>query len=144
VGVEPYSDNAPQTQQNRRHASETVGAVCFDVDADSGALTAKSVTVWKPSEKELQENVIAMARQLGWMVYHPYDSRRSTPGYPDLTLCKGRRLIMAELKTATGKVSAHQQEWIDALGQIDGQLTVVVWRPDDWLDGRIEQELRAT
>lgn len=105
-------------------------------------LMANTVTTWTPSEKEFQENVVALAKTLGYMVYHPYDSRRSTPGYPDLTLVKGRRLIMAELKTATGKVSAHQQEWIDALGQVDGQLQVVVWRPEHWLDGTIERVLR--
>lgn len=58
------------------------------------------------TERELQNNVVAMARVLGWMPYHPFDSRRSVPGYPDLTMIHpdSGRLIFAELKTSKGRL----------------------------------------
>lgn len=38
------------------------------------------------TEGELQQAIIDLARVLGLLIYHPYDSRRSEPGYPDLTI----------------------------------------------------------
>lgn len=63
------------------------------------------------------------------MAYHTHDSRRSEPGFPDLVLVKGTRLIFAELKADTGRVSPAQQRWLDALGATS---RAVVWRPRDW------------
>jgi hypothetical protein len=107
------------------------------------AETATQADLWKPSEKELQQLIVKQAKLLGFMVFHPYDSRRSTPGFPDLTLVKDGRIIFAELKTAKGTVSTYQQEWIDALGQIEGTLQVVVWRPEHWLSGEVESVLKG-
>lgn len=96
------------------------------------------------SEKAFQAQVIQLAELNGWLVFHPYDSRRSTPGFPDLTLCRDGRLILAELKTEKGRLSPAQREWIDALmtvtratwryGAPDGVVSVYVWRPSQWHD----------
>ena len=51
------------------------------------------------SEKELMTTVCTMAQLHGWLVYHTYDSRRSTPGFPDLCLLRPSRCILAELKS---------------------------------------------
>lgn len=93
------------------------------------------------SERHLQEAVVELARLLGWMVYHPYNSQRSTPGFPDLTMVHPRTggLLFAELKTTTGKVTPDQDEWLRALA-LRG--VAFVWRPVDLTDGSIARALR--
>lgn len=79
-------------------------------------------------EREWQAQVVQAARLLGWSVYHTHDSRRSEPGWPDLALVR-ERLVMAELKTDTGRVSEAQQRWLallDAAG-----VETYLWRPRD-------------
>lgn len=91
-------------------------------------------------EKTFQQQVINLARQLGWRVYHPYDSRRSVPGYPDLTLVSTEHgVIWAELKTEKGRLSSAQREWLDHL-TASGQ-TAVIWRPRDWASHEIHDAL---
>lgn len=98
------------------------------------------------TEKALQTNVQQLAKLRGWLTYHTYDSRRSDPGFPDLVMARGRRLIFAELKSERGRVSPAQAEWLAEL-QIfavycgSGTVGVYVWRPSDWLSGEIEEEL---
>lgn len=84
--------------------------------------------------------IIDLARLLGWKTYHTFDSRRSEPGYPDLTLVKGRRLVFAELKTEKGRMTAAQDEWLEAFLQAGAE--VCVFRPRDWHSGVVEQILR--
>lgn len=90
-----------------------------------------SSTLPKITEKAFQQTVTDYARLMGWKIYHPFDSRRSTPGYPDLTLCRRGRAIFAELKTDTGKLSPYQRDWITELEQVEG-IEVYIWRPADW------------
>lgn len=89
------------------------------------------------SEQAWMRQVIDAARLLGWHVYHTFDSRHSTPGFPDLVLVRDR-VIFAELKVATGKVSHHQRRWLELLRRA-GQETYV-WRPSDY--PAVEQVLR--
>lgn len=85
----------------------------------------------RQTERQWQQVVTDAARWLGWTIYHPFDSRRSTAGYPDLTLLKGSRLIFAELKTDVGRLRPEQVEWLSRLRQVPG-IEVHVWRPQDW------------
>jgi hypothetical protein len=89
------------------------------------------------SEKQLQSAVVQWARLNGWLVFHPFDSRRSQAGFPDLTLVRGERLMFAELKATDGRVTGAQQEWLAALAAAGCE--VHVWRPGDW--GQIERTL---
>lgn len=82
------------------------------------------------SEKEFQAAVVSLAKRNGWRVYHTHDSRKSEAGFPDLVMVRAGRLIIAELKAASGKVAAAQQNWIDDLRSCG--LDVRVWRPSDW------------
>ena len=82
------------------------------------------------TEKEFQSQVVTLARILGWLVYHPYDSRRSEPGFPDLTMVRAGRLIFAELKSETGKVTLAQKDWARELELSDAEY--YLWRPADW------------
>lgn len=94
-------------------------------------------------EKTLQEEVIALAGQLGWEHYHTYNSRKSVAGFPDLVLVHGRqkRSLFRELKRTKEKPSLEQALWLGLLEGVGHD--VGVWRPVDWLSGRIEKELRG-
>jgi hypothetical protein len=83
------------------------------------------------SEAVLLRKVTALAKLYHWRVYHTHRSDRSEPGWPDVALCKrGRPLILAELKTARGRLSEAQQGWLRDLATCDG-VRVAVWRPAD-------------
>jgi hypothetical protein len=80
--------------------------------------------------------VIDLARLHGWLVYHPLPLRtakgwatgtQGDAGFPDLTLAKGGRVILAELKTDAGKLTELQQRWVRASG-------AAVWRPAMWAE----------
>lgn len=83
------------------------------------------------SERDFQAMVVEIAQLLGWTTYHTFDSRRSDAGFPDLVLVRGDRLVFAELKSATGRVSAAQAAWLDQLRVVPG-VEVFLWRPADW------------
>lgn len=93
------------------------------------------------TENALQAAVLNFARQLGWMSYHTHDSRRSQPGFPDLVLVRGHRVLWRELKTQTGRLRPDQTRWITAL-ELAGQ-DAAVWRPIDWFNDHISDELQA-
>lgn len=98
----------------------------------------KTILAW--TEKQFQEQVVGLAKTLGWWVYHPYSSQRSTPGFPDLYLAHPKHgIIQRELKTEKGRLSSHQREAIALITKAGGD--VAVWRPRDYLNGRIQQEL---
>jgi hypothetical protein len=109
-------------------------------------------TVLKVTEKEWQQTVVDTARAFGWRVYHTFDSRNSAPGFPDLVMVRRGRLVFAELKSAHGKLSMPQTEWLMALASVapagvgdEGLKTgrgvgVFVWHPRDWPE--VERTLR--
>tara|TARA_R110002020_G_scaffold46470_1_gene132175 strand:- start:219 stop:536 length:318 start_codon:yes stop_codon:yes gene_type:complete len=92
------------------------------------------------SEKDFMESIVQLARNTGWMVYHTYDSRRSTAGFPDLVMTKHKRLVIAEIKTEKGKTTPAQDKWLETLRTARG-VKVKLWRPSDWPE--IERTLGA-
>lgn len=95
-----------------------------------------STIVRKQTEKQFQAAVVEYAELNGWFVYHTYDSRRSNPGFPDLTLVRDDRLIFAELKTERGRLTHAQMDWIGRLERVEAVpsscVAVYVWKPSDW------------
>ncbi len=83
----------------------------------------------KISERQLQQTVETLAEYLGWWVWHDNDSRRNKAGWPDLVLIRPGRLIFAELKTETGRLTDEQRRILSML-KMAGQ-EVYVWRPMD-------------
>jgi hypothetical protein len=73
-------------------------------------------------------------------VYHTHNSRRSEPGFPDLTVVGAHGVLFRELKSERGRVTADQRRWLDALAAAGAD--VVVWRPCDWPQ-RIHAELES-
>lgn len=105
------------------------------------------------TEREFEQAVVDMPRLLRWKVAHfrPARTERGwrTPvaydgaGWPDLVLVHlgGGWLLARELKTARGKLSAAQEDWLAALEAVG--VDAGVWRPEDWTSGRVERELRG-
>lgn len=93
------------------------------------------------TEAQLQDAIRDLAMIRGWLFFHPYDSRKSTPGWPDLFLLHPRTgdLVVAELKSNSGRVSHAQQEWIDAFAAAG--VVVHVWRPAHLTNGQIARAL---
>ena len=81
-------------------------------------------------ESDFQAQVVDLAKMLGWKVAWTKYSLHSPPGWPDLVLCRGHRLVHAELKMEKGKVTEPQAAWLMALAALPGE--VYVWRPSHW------------
>ena len=86
-------------------------------------------TQGEQTEAEFQSDITRIARLTGWRCYHTFNSRRSDAGYPDLTLVNATAgfMVLAELKTDRGKLTAAQREWIADVRRT-GQHGLV-WRP---------------
>lgn len=109
---------------------------------DAKRFLEKQVLGW--SESEFQSRIIELARRLGWVHYHTFDSRRSPSGFPDLVLLHPRsgRMIFRELKTQKGRISSAQEEWLKNLNLCGADADV--WRPADWVSEKIQTELRQS
>ncbi len=84
------------------------------------------------SEAAWMGRVLDLARLRGWKAIHHPDSRRVTePGLPDLILVRPPRLVMVELKSASGVLRPAQINMLAALKLCPGVETCL-WRPADW------------
>lgn len=96
-------------------------------------------------EEALLTLVMHMAKLSGWRRYHVRNSKagivQGEVGFPDLVLVRGSRVIFAELKREKGRTEPEQVAWLEAL--LLAGLEIYVWRPSDWLEGRIAKLLQA-
>ena len=101
-------------------------------------MRSKEIKNGKPviTEKHLQELVRKSALLLGYKYFHVWNSMHSPKGFPDVCMVRPKdgRLIFVELKSAKGKVTAEQQEWLDALNRVSVNCEVFVLRPDGFDD----------
>lgn len=79
-------------------------------------------------EKDWMRTVTDLAKQLGWRVYHTFNSRRSTHGFPDLVLVRDR-VIYLELKREKTRPTVEQQGWLRDL--IAAGAEAYIARPSD-------------
>jgi len=108
----------------------------------------------KITEEEFSKNVIRVAQLCHWKVAHFRSVKiqrqdgsvyYATPvqadgaGFPDLLMMRDSRLVIAELKSETGKTSADQDAWIKGL-RICDEPTVKLWKPSNWDDIVLELE----
>jgi hypothetical protein len=91
------------------------------------------------SEAALTENIRDACQALRLDRWHTYDSRRSPAGWVDEVIAGPHGVLFRELKTETGRVTEAQQKCLEALTA--GGLNAGVWRPRDWVSGRIVAEL---
>jgi len=107
----------------------------------------KAGELWKNvTEAQWQQQVVDLAKLGGWRSYHTFDSRRSAPGFPDLTLVRPPELVFAELKAEKGRTTPEQEAWLEdlevvaqcillndeGLGGDEVPIQVFVWRPSDF------------
>lgn len=101
------------------------------------------------TESDLQSAVVDLARYAGWRVAHFRPARTKdgwrTPvaadgkGFPDLVLVGQGQVIFAELKSATGTLTAEQARWRDKLRACGADWRL--WTPAEWDSGEIERVL---
>lgn len=97
------------------------------------------------SESDLLACVVDLAKATGWRVAHFRPARTAhgwrtpmvgDPGWPDLVLAHPRHsTLFVELKSASGRVSPAQREWLALLNEIDAETdthTAQVWTPAEW------------
>lgn len=98
-------------------------------------------------EATFQEKVVAVARALGWRVFHARKSRQANgqyetavaydgAGFPDLVIAKAGRVLFVELKSGRGTLRANQREW---KRDLEPSGLWRLWHPNDWKT--IEAEL---
>ena len=83
------------------------------------------------TEKEFMSQIRDLAKIYHWKWYHPFLSKWSERGYPDITLIRPPRIIFAEIKRETGKLTASQQEWAELLQACPG-VEYYCWKPSDF------------
>lgn len=108
------------------------------------------------SEDELLDNVLDLVGVLGYLVHHDRPAAGSRgewstaiqgdAGFPDLVLGHPQTgaLFFVELKREGKNPTPDQGLWLEtfAIRHPDDALIVQVWRPRDWLSGKIERILR--
>lgn len=133
----PLLGSAP----GQRRTSAPAGGALASTQADSVPPDRPNPIAAAMSEAQLDAHVRELCKGLGLLRYHTHDSRRSPSGFPDLVCVGPRGVLFRELKRQRGKVSAEQQEWLDALTAA-GE-SAAVWRPASLLSGAIAAELAA-
>lgn len=94
------------------------------------------------SEAPFTTVLIGTARLVGWYVHHDRPARthsgrwatnvQGDTGFPDLVLAhRSRGLVVAELKSHTGRLEPGQAEWLDRFARAG--IPTFLWRPEHWL-----------
>lgn len=101
------------------------------------------------SEADYQGRIVEAARLHGWRIHHcrplqRRDGRWQTPvtghpGFPDLVLLRGARLLVLEVKTDIGRVTPAEEAWLAAWREVP-RAEVHVVRPRYW--SLVEEMLR--
>lgn len=87
------------------------------------------------SEEEFTSWVVDLARTHGYLVHHDLTGRTASgwrtsvqgdTGFPDIVAVRaGRPMIVAELKSAKGRLTPEQKAWLAAFTGVDAE----VWKP---------------
>lgn len=93
-------------------------------------------------EAVLQEHVRSACKRLGVLHWHHKRPKGTEPGWPDSFMVGPAGILVRELKVEDprkGKVTGPQQEALDAMAAQG--LDTGVWRPSDWISGRVTDEI---
>ena len=64
------------------------------------------------SEKEMNAQFERECKRFDWLYYHTHISKHSTPGFHDYCATNGTHTLFAEFKTAKGKLTLFQYNWL--------------------------------
>lgn len=113
--------------------------------------TPREIMDSKISEKDFQKQVLELLTLYKWdFVYHVFETgtriacprcdflvsghyaRRIGEGFPDILAGRvaDKRILVAELKSETGKVTEAQETWLNFFHFIGWE--TYIWRPHDW------------
>lgn len=82
------------------------------------------------SEYQLQIMLMETGLNVGWLIHHETDSRKSYPGFPDLVCVHPRYgIVYIELKAERGYLDQDQYDWRDYL--VSAGANYYVFRPRD-------------
>jgi len=93
------------------------------------------------SETELEENIRDACKMLGILRFHVRNSTGTAAGLPDDILIGPGGILWRECKRQAGRATPAQTATGEAL-RAAGQ-DWDIWKPSDWLSGRIARELGA-
>ncbi len=74
------------------------------------AVDPAKLKAFRVSEADFQNQILYLAKVLGWDWYHTYDSRKSVKGFPDLVLVR-EVILYLELKKEGEKLTSEQRHW---------------------------------
>lgn len=80
-------------------------------------------------EAQFRQEIVDFATIHDWLVHYSPDSRKgfsSIPGFPDLVMARGERVIFAELKVSPRKPTPEQWAWLNCLRH-NPAIEVYVW-----------------
>lgn len=81
-------------------------------------------------EKQITHAIRGLLRSLGIFHWKEHGGLGSAPGVPDIVGCYQGRMLAIEVKTDRGRVSEHQQRFIDNINAAGG-LAIVARSIDD-------------
>ncbi|OGN89792.1 MAG: hypothetical protein A2158_01615 [Chloroflexi bacterium RBG_13_46_14] len=96
------------------------------------------------TEKQFGLQVESAAKLRGFEYFHAWNSKHSSPGFPDYFMIHREtyRVIVCELKSEKGKLTELQKNWLNLFAAAG--FDVYLWRPSDLmeiltvLDGKTE------
>jgi hypothetical protein len=74
-------------------------------------------------EADFQATIVETARTLGWLIYHTHDSRRSSPGFPDLVLVRPPAGRLRRAEGGARQARVEQQARLSGLREQDSRLS---------------------
>lgn len=95
------------------------------------------------TEKAFRQQILDVAHGYGWRAWYDLATNsprrchacgtysrgpRNPPGWPDLVLVRGSRLLFRELKVGRGHLEPEQEQWRDALRAAGADWAE--WRPE--------------
>ena len=116
------------------------GAVVADTALSAGQKAIAAAMKEDRGKDSLDYHVREILKELGLWGFHPLISIGSRKGWPDWTII-GKWIMYRELKTETGKLRPDQELVRDLILAAGGDWAL--WRPSDYLSGRIARELTA-
>lgn len=93
----------------------------------------------------LQQQVMDRMEVYGWLAYHTFDARKSSPGYPDVIALRNGRRLAIELKREGEWPTSDQEDWLNAYADVDegtmGATNTYLLFPSDLIDGTVDDIL---
>lgn len=82
------------------------------------------------TERDLDHQIMDLAKLFGWTSYHTWTSVHSAPGFPDRVFIRPPRIVFIEEKSAKGRLTEAQEKWAELLKACPG-VEYMMARPSD-------------